>query len=405
MLRKFLTFLAVLFISVLARAEITGLFTFPDGSDKAVQFSSGGYFASSDTFNFVWSSGTLQTPKIQLGDGMVVSSSDSLVTTLSGTFLTQSSATVNFLTKSSATATYLNKLSPYVSSVTAGNSITITGTNAPTIGLSTFVTASSMTLTQNISATTGTFSAPVYTSNGSVSLPSFSFASDPDSGLFRAGANNITLVTGGVIAIDIGGTQVSLEAGHQFIIPSGQKLLLDGSGVGDTYLTEQSANVMALWAGGLQVSSFTGTGANIRGTTTNDNAGDAWVGYSTYVVVAVATNTLGTGVFADLTSVTLTAGDWDVTGTAHFANAGATWTGNEIALSTSPANNQGALTYGDNRIRNAFTSGTTPSAIPMILPNVRFSFNATTTVYLKYQADFSAGNPQCRGRISARRMR
>ena len=405
MLRKFLTFLTVLFISVLARAEITGLFTFPDGADRAVQFSSGGYFGSSNTFNFVWSSGTLQTPKLQLGDGMVVSSSDSLVTTLSGTFLTQSSATVNFLTKSSATATYVDKLSPYVSSITAGNSITITGTSTPIVSLSTAVYASSMTLTQGISATTGTFSGPVYAPSGSNSSVGIGWANDPNTGFVRGGADNIVIVTGGLPAFDIGNTQVSLEAGHQFIIPSGQKVLLDGSGVGDTYLTEQSANVMAIWAGGLQVSSFTGTGAYIRGTTTNDNAGDAWVGYSTYVVVAVATNTLGTGVFADLTSVTLTAGDWDVTGTAHFANAGATWTGNEIALSTSPANNQGALTYGDNRIRNAFASGTTPSACPMALPNVRFSLNSTTTVYLKYQADFSSGNPQARGRISARRMR
>lgn len=77
-------------------------------------------------------------------------------------------------------------------------------------------------------------------------------AASGDTYISESSANDIVITTGGSSAMDISNTQVSIEPGRQFIIPSTKKLLLDGSGAGDTYLLESSANVMDFYAGGGQ---------------------------------------------------------------------------------------------------------------------------------------------------------
>jgi len=64
-----------LLVSVGLKAEITSIIQFPAGQNFDVQFSSGSVFSSSHTFQFIPSSGTLQVPKIQFTDGTVQISS------------------------------------------------------------------------------------------------------------------------------------------------------------------------------------------------------------------------------------------------------------------------------------------------------------------------------------------
>lgn len=109
-----------------------------------------------------------------------------------------------------------------------------------------------------------------------------------------------------------------------------------------------------------------------------------------------------TGNWGDLLSISLTAGDWDITATFDaFAN-GATVTDALIGLSQTSGNSTTGLNAGDNRFATA--GPTSNNHVSLYVPNYRLATSASTTVYLKYSADFSVATPKIQGaRISARR--
>ncbi len=142
-------------------------------------------------------------------------------------------------------------------------------------------------------------------------------------------------------------------------------------------------------------------GTDIKGTNTNDAAAAGDVGE---YVTATATNVnaAATTEYGDITSISLTAGDWDVSCNVYLFANGATFSGlANIGISTTSGNSSAGLTVGDNLIYIATASSTNPGAIA----NYRVSLSATTSVYLKYSTTYSAGTPQWNGRISARRLR
>jgi hypothetical protein len=148
------------------------------------------------------------------------------------------------------------------------------------------------------------------------------------------------------------------------------------------------------------------TGAvTIRGSATNDSAGTGMVGEFVESVVA-ATNCPATTQYGDLTSISLTAGDWDISTFALFQINGATWSRVTAGASVTSGNSATGLTDGSTKADCAFaSSSTTPTEVPISVPLVRMSLSATTTVYLKYRATFTAGTPQAAGSIRARRVR
>lgn len=144
----------------------------------------------------------------------------------------------------------------------------------------------------------------------------------------------------------------------------------------------------------------------IRGTNTNNNTSAGFVGeyvesLSTTDVAAAATS-----VTDDLVSISLTAGDWDVTGMASFDNNGATWSVFSLGI-TLVAGNTGVGTQGVQADSFEFAStSTTITRKILVVPNYRISLASTTTVYLKRVFAYSAGTPRTRnGRLSARRVR
>lgn len=157
-------------------------------------------------------------------------------------------------------------------------------------------------------------------------------------------------------------------------------------------------------SGALTVGS-SGSNGIIQGTNTNDNAATGKVGE--YVSSTVGTsNAPSSGNFGDLTSISLTAGDWDVSGVVYWTINGATWSTGEMGISSTSGNSVTGLIFGHTRTRLIFSStGSAITTIPLALPTVRFSLSTTTTIYLKYSAAFSVGTPQAEGRISARRIR
>jgi hypothetical protein len=146
--------------------------------------------------------------------------------------------------------------------------------------------------------------------------------------------------------------------------------------------------------------------AGIVGTTTNNNADAGAVGE--YVEgQRSSASTLGITpslTVVDVTSISLTAGDWDVRGIVWFNTGGIAITFLAAAISTTsatlPSLNAGGTGYSQLGI--PFTSGGAGSSVSVIL---RLSLSTTTTVYLLGRAGFASGTPTCFGTIAARRVR
>ncbi len=166
-------------------------------------------------------------------------------------------------------------------------------------------------------------------------------------------------------------------------------------------MTASSATITNATISQLIVSTITPT--NIVGTTTNNSATVGSVGEYIESVVGAASFP-STGAYGDLTTIALTAGDWDVT--AIGLMSGGTTTSNwSMGISVTSGNSSAGLVAGSNfadsiipntpGVANAFTS----------IPNYRMSLAAPATVYFKYRSSYSVGTPNLAGRISARRVR
>ncbi|MBU9660881.1 hypothetical protein KTF22_03105 [Burkholderia multivorans] len=139
--------------------------------------------------------------------------------------------------------------------------------------------------------------------------------------------------------------------------------------------------------------------AGIVGTTTNNNANAGSVGE--YVTNTTSGTSLSNGVAANMTSVSLTAGDWDVSGEVTYsAGAGCVPTVFQQSISTTSATGGGVGTQ--TLWSNTFG---TASTNVMPTPRVRISLAGTTTVYLVGAASFSGGTMTANGFIRARRVR
>lgn len=150
------------------------------------------------------------------------------------------------------------------------------------------------------------------------------------------------------------------------------------------------------------------SGVPIRGVSTNSNASAGYVGEiisGTAVSTAVS---LTTSIASDVTSISLTAGDWDVNGVVNFAPGGAT----TVSQITSAINTVSATipdTFGTPSINNsrsalAMTFTTAAPQVLSVMP-CRISIAATTTVYLIARSNFGASTMTVGGIIWARRVR
>jgi hypothetical protein len=148
----------------------------------------------------------------------------------------------------------------------------------------------------------------------------------------------------------------------------------------------------------------------IPGTVTNDNAGAGNIGeFVTATVVPGSAVALTTLVSANVTQISLTAGDWDVSGIVQF-NGNATTTVSQLvgSISTVSAGIQSANgARADTNYAPAATvlqaaGSTFPGANPL---TQRFSLNATTTIFLVALAVFGTSTAAAFGTIRARRVR
>lgn len=147
-----------------------------------------------------------------------------------------------------------------------------------------------------------------------------------------------------------------------------------------------------------------------KGTTTNDNATALYIGEYLESLVSSAASVGTTNQFFDATSLSITAGDWDVTGLINYIGNGATFPASqdfEIGISTTTGNSSTGLTQGVNYLK--FLTGTVLGAnaqFNLAIPAFRVSLSSTTTYYLKgFCAAYTVGTPQYVCRLSSRRVR
>lgn len=143
----------------------------------------------------------------------------------------------------------------------------------------------------------------------------------------------------------------------------------------------------------------------ITGTTTNDNAAAGVVGeYISSVVATGSAVALTTDTPANVTHVSLTAGDWDVEGYVYFKPAATTnMTILQAAINTTSATIPADVGEAPISEVSAALSQGFPASLPVA--RARVSLASTTSVYLVAQAKFNSSTCAAAGFVSARRVR
>lgn len=139
----------------------------------------------------------------------------------------------------------------------------------------------------------------------------------------------------------------------------------------------------------------------IKGTQTNDNASVGNVGES--IFNSAASVSLTNATTANITTISLTAGDWDVRGQVQFSPAGSTtMTSLAAGISQTSAVLPNYNTGSAASLTLPFTAG---AGQYLNLASWRISLAATTTIYLVANAGFAVSTMQAFGYIAARRVR
>lgn len=191
-------------------------------------------------------------------------------------------------------------------------------------------------------------------------------------------------------------------------ITGGAGWTVDFTGAGDWVVTMGSGDIT--FNGDLTVDQIAfddySTGG-IVGTATNDDAPTGYVGE--FVSSAVAGGSavgLSSGTPANVTSISLTAGDWDVWGNVGFTGTASGVSLHFGAVSTTSAGAPSPNTISGSQSNQRATAayGAIPSPI-IATGTARVSISTTTTVYLIARAGFSSGTSAGYGKICARRVR
>lgn len=278
-----------------------------------------------------------------------------------------------------------------------------------------------------VSGTTGSFSGLVsvagLTATGTISLPTGSL---PLSYLATQSANTVvanatgSAVTPVALALPSCSTTTSSlqwTSGTGFNCFTGSAPLASptftGSPTVPGYLTTASAATTyapvasPTFTGTVTAAALTTTGnftpaqtAGIVGTTTNNNANAGSVGeFLTNSTTAVP---LSNGSYTTIASVTLTAGDWDVSGNIRYIAAGTTtMTAAESSISST------TNVRGTDDATNALYGIATGAGIGLRIPApvTRFSVASSTIVYLTGVTNFNISTMTANGFIRARRIR
>jgi hypothetical protein len=187
----------------------------------------------------------------------------------------------------------------------------------------------------------------------------------------------------------------------------GNAVAESGSNVGSDFSIDAYSDSGASIGSPITITRATGK-VEIQGTNTNDNAAAGRIGEYVAANVAWASAVpISANVWANVTSLTLTAGDWDIDGSVTF-NGAASTTVYTLEASISTTSGAPNATPPSMISAAAFTGGA-PFANGVLTVHVgraRLSLATTTTVYLVGAANFATSTMTIYGAyLGARRMR
>ena len=196
-----------------------------------------------------------------------------------------------------------------------------------------------------------------------------------------------------------GWTYSSVPTAAEWNLWWGKKMDDPGLSSGMTSALAAGVNV----AGGLPTLNSGGylPAANVAGTATNDNATAGNIGEVITSNIAVGSAVaLTSGTAANVTSISLTAGDWDVSGWVSTNPAGTTTTTIFAAgISTTTAD------LGSFPVKIQGVSVAAGLSLSASTATQRLSLASTTTVYLVASSTFAVSTSAAYGYITARRSR
>lgn len=231
----------------------------------------------------------------------------------------------------------------------------------------------------------------------------------------------------GTVPVTCGGTGAGSFTAHGVLLgegasafgvaatgTAGQLLIDQGSGSdpafaamsGDATIASTGAITITKTGGAAFTPAATAAAGQLPATATNDSASAGKLGE--YVASAVQSGSavsLTSGTPANVTSIALTAGDWDVFGSVAFTGGGTTTvTGLQASISSASA----ALSYNTPNYAAATQFGNSGglSWLPTLVPGpLRVSLASGVTIYLVAQAAFGVSTCQAYGTLQARRAR
>lgn len=226
--------------------------------------------------------------------------------------------------------------------------------------------------------------------------------------------------SGGTVASTVNNTSNTASSNAIFLA------IVGGTSAADAY-TQYQVSGTSNWVMGLDnsdsdafvISSGNALGTNniargtsttlqIKGTATNDAASTGWVGEEVKSEVTSDQNISSSATFFDMTSITLTAGDWDIEGAAVIIRSGATFTATDFFVGVGTAS--GTSSTGTTLpVNSHYQTDVCPTSFTRYManaPTTRVSISGSTTYYLKgFIGNFSAGTPVYRCVLRARRLR
>jgi hypothetical protein len=176
-------------------------------------------------------------------------------------------------------------------------------------------------------------------------------------------------------------------------------LLKNITSTGVPVIATAQTDYLAPYATGLRTAYATG---QQLGTTTNDSASAGNVGEVVFSAIASGSAvSLTNNTASNITSISLTAGDWDVWANANFSGTSATVTQKEAGIGSTSA----TLPTDGTEVYSGEQTTTTTAIDSITLTKKRFSLSTTTTIYLVGKSNFSAGTMTGFGSLHARRVR
>jgi len=172
--------------------------------------------------------------------------------------------------------------------------------------------------------------------------------------------------------------------------------------------TTQSTAALPLTGGTLTGALTPSTTAGIVGTTIGDNANAGSVGeYIASIVTGSSPVSLPSNAsFAVVTSINLTAGDWDVSGIVDQQVQSGTITTESYASASTSTTSANIGTDPGTFVQYAGVSNPNNATTILSLPPYRYNLTSTTTIYLNARCSYTGtATVAAYGIIRARRVR